>query len=84
MNRMQVEGGYCLYHMGGGTTFILGGLSISIANFDHTHQTYSSTMDQRYWGGGKGLQPQSPMGSAAYVSTSKPKGIVGSIESICI
>ena len=51
--------------MGGGTTIILGGLSINTANFDHTHQAYSSIMDQNIGGGG--LQPQSPMGSAAYV-----------------
>ena len=52
-------------HAGGGTTFILEGPSINIANFDHTHQAYSSIMDRNI-GGGEGVQPQSPMGSAAY------------------
>ena len=52
--------------MGRGTTFISGGLSINIANFDHTHQAYSSIMDQNTGGGG-GVQPQSPKDSNTYV-----------------
>ena len=43
--------------MGGGTTIILGGLSINIANFDHTHQAYSSNMDQNIGGGASAPKP---------------------------
>ena len=38
--------------IGRGTKFILGELSINIANFNHNHQAYSSIMDQNIWGGG--------------------------------
>ena len=59
-------------YIGRGTKFILGGLSINIANFDHTHQAYSSIMGRNIGGreGGGGLQPQSPMGSATYAISS--------------
>ena len=56
--------------MGGRTIFILGGLSINIANFDRTQQAYSSIMDRNIGGGG--------------VSAPKPYGFCRLCTCMCI